>query len=204
MPPAPLPLAALTLRVQNLEQRVEHWDAQFGKLLSIAGESRDAAVRAADQAVELMGQIRDLRVFIDTRCDERCGSIRRDMKDIRGSMHDHDHDELESTTGLMNRDELIDSRQALKDELKELRGKLELLSEAEQKREQAERDKRVAERAVFEAEQARIQVASQAKVRESQMAKSLSKEKIKSKTSIILAIIGIIGSLITFAATRWG
>jgi len=219
----PEPSPSLTLRVQNLEQnhaslvkRVDEWDAKWGKLLSVSGESRDAAVRAADQVLELIGQIRDLKISIDTRCDERCGSIRQDMKDIKKMAQDKPapRDEFDITTDLMDRDQLMNSREFMKAELAAMKEQLEELSQAEEKRQQAERDKLIAQRAVANAEVARQKAEADAKAaRDAAQADSLAqaatfatqlkREKLKSITSITLAVLGILGAIVTAIVTHY-
>jgi hypothetical protein len=206
-------VAAFDLRVRTLESRVDDWDARYGKLLATSGEARDAsaaakvaAERAANEALNLRQDLLELSKSIRMQCrfnhqpmQDRIEALEHKSK-TKDKSEAADDDEFELTTDVMNRDQLVVSRSELKEEVEILRNELNILKEAEEARTQAERDREIERRAKEKAVSDLL--AEQAIVERQSI--ELQKERIKSRRSVILAVVSgvfaIATALISWAA----
>lgn len=200
-------IAALEMRVQNLEQLT---DLKHGELIAISAESKeasiaakDAAVRAANEVNAVRQEIRQLRLGITTRCEERHASLNERLRDMNSRSIE---DEWDVKTDVMDRDQLVESRHVLKQqvantraELEDLKNRLEQLSEAERRRAKAEREAEVAKKAVAEAEKAQQLAESEkalAQKANEDKDKELRKERIKAIASITVTCMTVGGGII--------
>jgi DNA repair exonuclease SbcCD ATPase subunit len=207
-------VAELELRVQNLEQ-VQ--DSVHGELLAIAGESKQASIesrqaslaaknaaeRAANELVAVKQAIREMRLTMTTRCEARHTELNERLRDMRSTTVDDDFD---IKTDVMDRDQLVQSRHFLKQqitntraELEDLKGQLALLCEAEEQRKRAEHDAEVARQAVQTAEAERDkaqQVALEQSEANDAKERELKRERIKAIVSITITCLTVGGGIV--------
>ncbi len=221
--------AELTLRVQNLEQTVKGWDTTHGELISIASEARDSS-RAAQAASEAAHKAAERSANVGVRVSTEVASLKVALNGKQREVDDRltvlelgsDDDDFDMTTDVMEREDLIKSRRNLRGQVSEMKLQLQRLEQAESEREEAEvarhkaeQEKAIVERAKEEAKKEFEKAAKErdeaarerdeaAKQRDSKGAE-LKKERIRSRTSIALAIITAIGGIgATIAAAYWG
>jgi len=202
--------AELQMRVNTLEARVEQWDNQFGELVSCSSQARDAATRAANEAVKTQGAVRSLKMYFERKCEDRHGPLNDRIRNLERPLEkphlDKTNDEWEISTGVMDRDQLVNSRADMKEEIEVLQKQLAQLQEAESHRAQAERDRDVAKRAKQRAEKefAEKQKELAEKQREvDDNQKELRREKIKSTTSVVVTCITVVGGVIAAAVAAF-